>query len=348
MEQKIIPILVINWNGISDTEACIHSLLAQDYPATHIMVLDNLSDNQEYEQLHASFKDVKNVEIIASPQNLGFAKGSNYLYELFLKKNISHDFLAMLNNDAFAEKNWLSELVLHANTHFSDVVSTKMIRYDNHELLDNIGHQFINTAEIVPIAFKENVSDHNQIINHWGACAGACLYRASMIQDIGLFDPFFDTGYEDAEYGLRARIAGYKCSFAPQAKVYHKISQSVDKIMNLDYKIRIQINIFYSYFKLMPLPFLVLNLPFMLFKYGMVFLIDIVSFRWQFFKVMQKAIGITYKNHKALIKEKRKQFLCNRKTISFITIFRESTFFLWFDIKRFWNLVVRQDKSVFD
>ncbi len=348
MEQKIIPIFVINWNGIKDTIDCIKSLLNQDYPATHIMVLDNHSQDNECAQLSEYFSKMENVELIPSEQNLGFAKGSNYLYDVFLKKGIDHDFIAMLNNDAFAEKNWLSELVSEAQNEQSDVISTKMIRFDNHDLLDNIGHQFISTAEVVPIAFKESVTEHTSQISHWGACAGACLYRASMVKDIGLFDPFFDTGYEDAEFGLRARIAGYKCSYAPKAKVYHKISQSVDKIMNLDYKTRIQINIFYSYFKLMPLSFIVLNMPFMLFKYFMVFLIDILTFRWQFFKLMSRAIRITYKKHKGLIKEKRKQFLCSRKTISFITIFRESTFFLWFDIKRFWKLVTQKNKTLID
>ena len=54
-----------------------------------------------------------------------------------------------------------------------------------------------------------------------------------MLHDIGIFDEFFSTGYEDAELGLRAMLAGYRQIFAPGAVVRHQIGASIDKIRDL-------------------------------------------------------------------------------------------------------------------
>ena len=73
-----------------------------------------------------------------------------------------------------------------------------------------------------------------------------------MLEEIGLFDEFFSTGYEDAELGLRAMLAGYTQIFAPEAVVRHRIGASIDKIRDRRYAVRLQVNINYTYLKLMP------------------------------------------------------------------------------------------------
>lgn len=312
------------------------------------MVLDNASENNEYQTLKEAFANTPKVHVYYSPENLGFAKGSNHLYQLFLDKNIDYDYLAMLNNDAMAHPEWLTEMIRIANSEKAQLISCRMLRADNPEYLDNVGHQFINTSEIVPIGFSQPAKKYRSVISHWGPCAGACLYERNMLDHIGLFDPFFDTGYEDAELGLRATIAGYKSVYAPKAIVTHKISQSVDKIMSTEYIIGIQENILYSYYKLLPTSFKILNAPFMFFKYLMVLLIDIVSFRWTFLKIMIEAWKRTWITNRKTIKEKRKTFYSSVSPVSSLYLFRKATFFLWFDFKRFINLVVKGEKSKFD
>ena len=133
----------------------------------------------------------------------------------------------------------------------------------------------INTGEIVPIGHREKVSEYDKPITTFGSCAAGSMYSAEMIKQVGFFDPFFDTGYEDAELGVRAVISGYTCTYCPDAKVYHKISQSVSAIDDRDYRLRQQINIYYSYFKLMPMMVILKNLPFMFVKYILVILVEI-------------------------------------------------------------------------
>lgn len=346
--EKCIPIMVINWNGLEDTKACVDSLIQQDYQKTTIYLLDNASQNQEFEALKSLYSREEKVKLYYSDQNLGFCKGSIYLFDQIQKDGIDYDFLGMLNNDAKATKNWLSILTEFAIKENVDAASCKMIRFDDHNTLDTVGHLLLNTGEIIPIAHGANVEDYCKTIDHWGPCGGACLYRKTMIDDIGFFDPYFDTGYEDAEYGLRAVLCGYKSSYCPDAMVYHKVSQSLNKVIDTEYLIRIQENIFYSYFKLMPTSFLILNMPFMFIKYLAVLSIDIISFRKRFLHIMWSAIKRSFTINKSLFKTTRKSFQEDRKLISPWTIFNKSTFFLWFDIKRLYHLVMKGERSKFD
>lgn len=181
-----------------------------------------------------------------------------------------------------------------------------------------------------------------------GACAGAALYSTHMLKDIGLFDPYFDTGYEDAELGVRANVLGYDSYLAPDAIVYHKISRSVAKIRDFDYVLKTQLNIFYSYFKLMPWPVILLNLPFIIFKYGAVILLNLIFGRFFFFNVMRKAISSSLTTERKTINKARQEFYRSHRPISSFRILSKMEFFLWFDIKRFYKHMIRGEKTQFE
>ena len=55
----------------------------------------------------------------------------------------------------------------------------------------------------------------------FGPCAGAALYRKEMLEEIGLFDEDFFLYMEDVDLAFRGRLAGWKCIYVPEAKVYH-------------------------------------------------------------------------------------------------------------------------------
>lgn len=57
----------------------------------------------------------------------------------------------------------------------------------------------------------------------FGACAGAAIYRRSMLEDIGLFDEDFFIAQEGVDLSFRAQLKGYKCLYVPTAVVYHRL-----------------------------------------------------------------------------------------------------------------------------
>ena len=344
MENKVL-VIVINFNGEEDTLACIHSLLNQDYPNYHIALLDNHSD--DIRRLVSEYDDHPKISLIKSQVNLGFAKGNNKVLEVFGERLSDFSYVALLNNDAVAHSDWLSQLVECAQRTSSDQVASKILNHQKPEYLDNVGHQFISTGEIVPIGFGARASDFNQEMETAGSCAAANLYSVKMLSDIGFFDPYFDTGYEDAELGLRAVISGYKCTYCPKAIVSHKISQSVSAVDDLDYRIRQQVNIYYSYFKLMPIGVICLNLPSIIVKYILVILVELLTLRWSYIGIHLKTVKQLFTNRN-LISKGRKSFTAKTKLISTFQIWRKQRFFLWFDIGRLFTFVGKNQKTVFD
>lgn len=227
------------------------------------------------------------------------------------------------------------------------MVSSKMINYFDRTKMDNAGHLFLNTAEIIPIGTGEPIEKYETSFTNMGACAGATLYTVRMLRDIGVFDNRFDTGYEDAELGLRAIVSGYTSIYEPRAIAYHKMSSSVKKIMDRDYLAYIQQSIFYAYFKLMPRSFLIINTPQMLIKYLMVYLFNLLTGRKQFRYVLKKAASAVWAERHQ-IKLDRKEFIEGRIMRSALALQKASTFFLGFDFKRFMNVMLKRDKTYFD
>ncbi len=343
----MIPILILNWNGLTDTLECIDSVLKLEEVNFRIVIADNGSTGNDQTQLEILFRNHPNIELVFFKENHGFTRAYNIMMEQVLVQEYVPPYIALLNNDTAVDKKWLTSLLKTAMSSGADIVASKMIQYNDHSKLDNVGHRMINTAEVVPIGHKEHPSAFNSVESNFGACAGACLYSTKMLNDIGVFDEYFKTGYEDAEIGVRAIVAGYNAVLAPDAVVYHKVSQSVSKVFNLDYLIKIQQNIYYTYFKIMPLGVILLSLPFLVIKYILVLLTHTFFYKKKHRIVHVKAIKKVWKD-RDIIKNRRNLFKRNRRLRSNFSILRKQTFFLWFDIKRFVSYVFKKESSDFD
>ena len=319
------------------------SLMEQTYPHFDIYLVDNGSERGDVAALEAAFGGHPQITLRMNGANLGFTKAHNLIFEELLEQD--YKYIVTLNNDTVQEANWLEELVGFAEAKDADMVSSKMINFFDRSRMDNAGHQMLNTAEIIPYASGEPIAQWNTPFENVGPCAGAALYRADMLRQIGTFDERFTTGYEDAELGVRACLLGYSAWYAPQAIVYHKVSASINKVINYDYKRTIQEHILYTYYKLMPKSVQWINFPCFVFKYGAVFMIDIVLRRKVFYKVMKEAWQNTLGPNQPAIEAARTAFYTKGKPVSTWRILRMQRFFLWFDVVRFWKFVVVGEKS---
>ncbi len=338
-----IPIITLNWNGIQDTEMCMNALFQQTHQDFIIHLVDNGSNLENVTRLKQLYSNHPQIILHLNKENLGFTKGNNEILRQLLKEDYSH--IILLNNDTEVAPDWLENLYQAAIDTQAGMVTSKMINYFKPDQMDNAGHLMLNTAEIIPIGHAESVDLFQKRTSNIGACAGAAIYRTDMLRAIGIFDEYFETGYEDAELGVRANILGYDTIFEPTAVVKHKVKQSIKKILNYEYILKIQLNIFYAYFKLMPFWVLLLNLPSFLFKYGSIIIIDIVFIRPKFLKIMLDAWYRTiFKNRKTILAARR-TFYKKHRPISSWKILQKMQFFLWFDIKRFWKYIILRKET---
>jgi len=343
----LIPIVVLNWNGLDDTIECIASVMQMEAQNFKIYLIDNGSNQDDVAALKARYGTHDKIILILNSTNKGFCKAHIDWYQDY-KEHLNSPYICLLNNDTAVDKSWLSEMVSMANQTDAGMISSKMVYYYDRTKLDNVGHKMLNTGEIIPIGHAESTEKYNQPIENIGACAGAALYSVSMIEDIGFFDDYFTTGYEDAEFGYRSYALAYKSILAPNAIVYHKMGKSIKKVFNVDYSIMIQKSIWYSYLKVTPAIVLFLNLPFILFKLILIIIIDIVFLRFSFLKTILKSVSSTWSDRSMILKQRSAFQNKYGHRIKSQAIMKKQIFFLFFDIKRFYNIILLRKPSSLD
>ena len=320
-----IPVIVLNWNGFEDTVECIDALLVGCDVDYRVVLVDNGSSGDDYERLQVRYASQARIDLRRNSRNLGFARGVNaVLRELLAGSDLRSEFVALLNNDAVPEAGWLSALVAAAETSGADAVTSKMIRHDDPDKLDNAGHVFLNTGEVLPRGAGQSPRDYSEHASVAGACGGACLLRSAMLDEIGLFDEFFSTGYEDAELGLRAMLAGYRQIYAPDAVVRHRIGASIDKIRDLDYAVQLQVNINYTYVKLMPVPVVLWNFPWIVLKSVALLTLPLLIGRWRLLEVHWRAVLRSMQVLPTMLVARRKSAM---RRVSAMEVIRSQEFF---------------------
>ena len=343
-----IPVIIINWKGIEDTLECMDSVLQLSYPHYKIYLVDNYSNDGSKAILKEQFQSNPKVKLILNQENLGFTKANNEIFDLILSQKNKPKYIALLNNDTVVKPDWLSNLVACAQGSSASIVASKMINYYDRKLMDNAGHRMLNTGEILPIGHGDPTDLYNVSKENMGACAGACLYRVSMLEDIGIFDEYFNTGYEDAELGLRATLAGYKCLFEPTAIVYHKMGNSIGKVFNYKYALTIQKNILYTYFKLMPLSNILISIPFIFIRYFLMSLTYLFFRKWKYLKILKESLQDFFTKDLKAIRQVRQLYISNNLKLSTWKISQKLTFFIIPDIDRFLRIFVKKEKSALD
>jgi len=156
---------------------------------------------------------------------------------------------------------WLEELyrAMTKHSHVGTCASC-IVNYYSRDVLDTAGDGFDLCGVGYKIGEGMPVTEFQKERYVFGACAGAVLYRRSMIDEIGFFDERFFAVGEDLDLSFRARLAGYKCLYVPQAVVYHKINQTVGR--NSDFLLyHSRRNVEYTFFKNMPFPLIIATLP---------------------------------------------------------------------------------------
>jgi GT2 family glycosyltransferase len=218
-------VIIPNLNGRDTIGQTIDSLEDQiEYQ--DIVVVENNSSDGSLGYLKQNYPD---VTIIEHQKNLGFAGGVNSGIRHAIESDA--DYVALLNNDAVADKDWLKNLleVMEADTSVG-IVACKLLTADGGHI-DSTGEGYSVWGLPFPRGRCEAVSDkYDDQLDIFAASGGASLYRTEMLKQIGLFDEDFFAYYEDVDISFRAQLAGWKVRYAPKAIAYHQIGATSGKI----------------------------------------------------------------------------------------------------------------------
>jgi GT2 family glycosyltransferase len=233
MSSPRICIVVLNWNGLADTQECLHSLLKVTHPSREVILVDNASSGDDVRQLTDEFGD--SIRIIRNEKNYGFAGGNNIGIKYALN-HLSPDYVFLLNNDTVVAPDFLDQMVEAAESNpKAGILGPKIFYYDfngRKDILWTAGGKIRWWHPWVYDGIGHNDDDLPQYQRpatvDWISGA-AMMIKRRVLEQISLLNTDYFFGSEDVEYCLKARAHGFKCLYVPTARVWHKVGRSRPK-----------------------------------------------------------------------------------------------------------------------
>lgn len=222
-----VAIILVNWNGYDFTQACLHSLSKIDFPDFKIILVDNASQNQEGKSLKKSFPE---MELIENAENLGFSGGNNVGIRYALEQGFSH--IMLLNNDTEVEPDFLGEMMRKSHQNPSLGVVQPMILFLNDpKKIWSAGGKWIPAiGEAITLGDRDPVADYRSKKSALDWATGCCmLISREAILKTGLLNEQYFAYFEDVEWSMRFRKAGFGIVLAEKAVIYHEAGASSKK-----------------------------------------------------------------------------------------------------------------------
>ena len=264
MQEPLISIIILNWNGRKVIEVCLNSVKKQTYKNLEVIVVDNASSDGSREFISKNFPDVK---LIASNVNLGFDGGNN-----LGMRQARGAFLMILNNDTLLTPDCVSELKrsIEKDKRFGACAS-KVLLDEGENLIDVAGISVCLDGMSIGRGRLESSDKFNEEEEVFFSSDCACLYRRQMLEDIRLPDEIYDEDFfayaDETDMGWRARLAGWKCIYNPRAVVYHCHSASTSTYSAFK-AFLVERNRIWVAIKNFPLPIILLGIFYTLKRYS--------------------------------------------------------------------------------
>jgi GT2 family glycosyltransferase len=216
-----VLIIILCYNGIDLTRACLVSLGRLNYAAFDILVVDNDSHDQTPAVVRAEFPK---VQVIEAGANLGFAAGNNIGLRRALERN--YDYALLLNNDTEVAPDFLVRMVEAAEADpAAGVVGPTIYYYERPDTIWSAGGllDWERGRSAMRGIGERDLGQYRDVsaVDFVTGCALLC--KRAAIERVGLLDERFFMYYEETEWCVRARRAGLRILHVPRARVLHKI-----------------------------------------------------------------------------------------------------------------------------
>lgn len=256
--------VILHYLALEDTIECVESIINNiNYQSYHIVIVDNNSYNNSYNELHKRYKKYSDIHLIKLEANLGFAKGNNAGYK-YAKDNLNVDFIILINNDTIIkQQDFITKLISkYHESKFDilgpDIVSTKNGLHQNPVnnsllskedlekkirttkkkiLLNRIGYyniKSLTTKIIKSLGIKISRKNIPNIFNYAVEAEniqlhGSCLVFSPQYVNKynGLYSETFMYGEEEILFYIASKEK-LKIVYYPDVIIYHKEDISTD------------------------------------------------------------------------------------------------------------------------
>ena len=232
--QKKVFVVIVHYKGISDTIACIRSVDANILKDSTLEII--VVDNGSPEKLSTLPKTRHKSTLLESFVNLGYTGGNNKGIKYAL--SLGATYVCLLNNDTLVDRFFLDKLIKQAEKNDLIGVSVPKIyfakgyeyhkdRYSNGELGKILWYgggvfDWKNVTSVHKGLDEVDKGQYDDLSKVEFASGCAMLVKSEVFKNIGMFDSSYFLYYEDADFSVRIKNAGYSIVFVPASVVWHK------------------------------------------------------------------------------------------------------------------------------
>ncbi len=212
MGNPFVSVLLATYNRKEWLRECLESVSNQSYPKDRyeiIVVNDGSTDGTE-EVLKEYEKKAQYMFRWYTQMNRGKAAAMNLGI-----KNTRGEIICFTDDDCIADKNWIKNLLKEFDDEKVGGVGGRILAYMPKKLVEKYGVSFDQDGSV-------------------SLATGNAAYRAHIVRSVGGFDTRL-IGLEDIDFGVRVRGRGYKLKYAPEAVIYHRNYDSLDKLIRRKY-----------------------------------------------------------------------------------------------------------------
>ena len=245
-----VYVIVINWNGETDTIACLQSLTRVTYDNMHVVVSDNGSrpdslrairewaataglrvGSADSPPLENAGSGIRTMCLLENGRNLGFTGANTMGIGYAMKRDAA--YVMFLNNDTLVTEDFLSRMVTVAESDPGyGIIGCKTLLGDGSGTTRRVwslgGYEYIYGNPMNRARNQLDRPEWKGVLPSDLVCGCCMLIKRAVIEKIGVQDDTLFFGIDDVDYSLRAARQGFRNALALDAEIYHEGSRSTE------------------------------------------------------------------------------------------------------------------------
>lgn len=215
----LVSFVVLSWNTLEDTKACLKNIREQNYDNKEIVVVDNGSNDGSKDYL-ARVKDIVYIDL---PKNTGFTGG-----QIAALDKCNGDYILLLNSDAVLDANWTVKAleVFKADQKIAAVGGKVFEWNDSHEVFDVTSPFYSYQKVDTNLGYASTLRTGETRVDVDSISGAAVMIARKAIDEVGYFDNTFFAYFEETDLFARYQRHGYKIIYEPTLHAWHQIAKS--------------------------------------------------------------------------------------------------------------------------